>query len=67
MEKCIFTPVGVMGTSIELSRYQVFRAMGIGTWIVGQDVAAGQRFAPGNGSLNEIPCAIADSRPACLV
>jgi len=67
VEKCIFTPVGVMRTCIELSRYQVFRDMGIGTWIVGVEEATVQSFAPENGSLSEGPFGAAGSQLCCLV
>jgi len=57
--KCIFTPVGVMRTCIELNRYQVFGAMGIGTWIAVAETATVQSFALKNGSLSKGPCGAA--------
>ena len=44
----LLLPVGLMGTCVELSRYQVLIAMGIGFGIEGVEEALGYRSGPEN-------------------
>ncbi len=60
--KGMLSPFPVMRTCVELSRYQNLRAMGIGSWLGGKDVAIEQSFAKENGPLCEGSCGVAGSR-----
>ena len=63
----MLSPFPLMRTCVELSRYRILRAMGIGSWLGGQDVAAGHKFATEIGPVGEGSCVVAGSRRSCLV